>query len=247
MTVTVHDFGNEWTEDMILALLREKHVLEEKKKAAMDAVKKHHSRAKSLGILVRDYKQVYKLKFADDPAEEQDRYMRGLRQQRRLAQLAGVKVGHQFNLLDAVDIEKQMDDEDAETRAYELGARAYMDVKDENDDNPHSPSTALGQEWLRGFRDTEERVNRGRKSVEEMEAAMIEPDLKDEEGEDGEGVEASDAEPGEINGTAITPPPDNDDGDNDDVGKTDAAAAKSKPKRGRPKKKADANAEATVH
>lgn len=151
---------------MMMALMREHSRADQKMDAARAERSALRKRIKSYGVNIKNFDIAYNIATASD---EGDAYIQNLREQQRLLQLANVSVGHQFSLVDEFDAAEKVDG----TRAYQLGARAYIDDKGE-DDNPHAVNSVEGQEWIKGYRDMEDTVATGLRSIAALDGGEAE-------------------------------------------------------------------------
>lgn len=165
------DGSNLINESMVRALMRKEAILERAKKQASDALNIQHKKIKTYGLKVKNFLAIYHQMTASDDGDE---YIQDLREQRRLAQMMKLPIGHQMDLIDAFDAMGKVSEEIG-FRAYRDGARAHLDGKEEGD-IPHASNSEEGQEWLRGYRWSVEACGDGERELAAVEADMPAPD-----------------------------------------------------------------------
>lgn len=151
---------------MMFALMREEARLEGALKTARAALGGHRKRVKSYGLKVRNYLAIYQLFNSSDGGDE---YLQDLREQKRMISLLDLPAGHQFSLLDDVDIEVRAAQRQDDPKAYKAGVRAYIAGEAEKE-CPHAANTVEGQEWLEGYRMAERLCAEGKKDLDAMDA-----------------------------------------------------------------------------
>ncbi len=155
---------------MVFALMRAETRLQAAKTDASRALSAHRKRLKTYGLKVKNFLAVYALVGASDDG---DAYLQDLREQRRLADLMSLPVGHQFSILDEFDAAGVRDQGDP--RAYKKGMRAYLEELPESD-CPHALNTDDGQQWVEGWRAAETLFRMGEKELEALDAGAPHPD-----------------------------------------------------------------------
>lgn len=130
--------------ELMSHLLRRHIALDKELREARDKRRQFRNEIKSYGVKLKNFDIVFRLwNENNDDAPE---FIDDLREQRRLMQIAGLPVGHQFSLLG-----DEAPTEAIKITPFQRGARAYIDGLDEAE-NPHSVNTREGQDWLEGYR-----------------------------------------------------------------------------------------------
>lgn len=139
------DGSNLINESMVRALMRKEAILERAKKQACDALNAQHKKIKTYGLKVKNFLAIYHQMTASDDGDE---YIQDLQEQRRLAQMMKLPIGHQLDLIDSFDAMGKVNEEIG-FRAYRDGARAHLDGKEEGDIAPQRPDIAA-RDFLSG-------------------------------------------------------------------------------------------------
>lgn len=134
-------------EATMMHFIREENSLKAQISALQGKRKNFRSGIKSFGVKLKNFDRVLEQFNAEDGGQEA---IDDLREQRRLARLAQIPFGFQFNFFD----EKDQSTDKPDGGAYEQGKRAYLALVKESE-NPFSPNLAQGQDWLKGFREAE--------------------------------------------------------------------------------------------
>lgn len=162
--------SNMLNQAMMFALMRE-HTKHDKKLAdARNARTSFRKTIKSYGVNLKNFDIAFHVATASD---EGDTYIENLREQQRLMRLANVHVGHQFSFEDEFDAAENVEG----TKAYQLGARAYIDGAEESD-CPHAANTTEGQEWMKGWRYSLDLCSEGLEALKALDAGE-DPDAPD--------------------------------------------------------------------
>lgn len=169
--MTKEDGSNLVNASMMRALMRQEAKLERAKKAATDSLNAHHKRIKTYGVKVKNFRAIYQQMTARDDGDE---FIQDLKEQRRIAQLMALPIGHQFNLVDEIAAADSLDNE-VGGKAYRNGARAHMDGAEETE-CPHDENSVEGQEWMRGYRWSVEMCGDGERELKAVDENMAGPD-----------------------------------------------------------------------
>ena len=136
--------------------------------AAIQAKRKNfRSEIKSFGVKLKNFDRIIEQFNAQDGGDEA---LEDLREQKRLAKLAGLPFGHQFTFFDEQPEEKATE----QRGAYAAGRRAYL-LGAKESENPFDVTQEQGQDWLTGYRDTESKVKEGKERVAAGPDAETEP------------------------------------------------------------------------
>lgn len=113
------------------------------------------------GFKLENFDKVFD-QFMDEEAAARE--VENLREQRRLAELAGLPLFASIKLPGDKAAAKPIG-------PFEYGNRAFLDNKNESE-NPHPAGSIAGQEWMKGWRTAQERCKEGAETAKRLDEQM---------------------------------------------------------------------------
>lgn len=168
--------NNGVTEDVLLSVVREQAKIEGQIAELSEKKKGLRKKLKAQGVTLSDFDVMYDIMIKGGS----DEYMERLRARRDLFRTVNLPVGHQFDFLEEIE---QKSVEAAFAQGYQAFVRG-----DWEEDVPYEPGSPEGQEWIKGYREAQEKAAAGWKKLE----AQSKPEESEDPEEDEEDNDASD-------------------------------------------------------
>ena len=134
-------------EATMMHFVRESNSIDAQIAALQMKRKNFRSGIKSFGVKLRSFDRTLNVFNAADGGAEA---LEELREERKLARLIGLPIGHQLTFFDDTGAAP----DEPEGGAYDQGRRAYVSLVKESE-IPFAENLQQGQDWLRGYREAE--------------------------------------------------------------------------------------------